>query len=479
MRRSSVRLRLWAMDLNPLRLISYGVFLFIQNSIFEPSWHTHGTLDYNKLHSITIPRNSLSLGLKLRFYQSKSYKSLFQRAFSVPQHTIRNNIPREIKDLSFQNVALYMRRCIFFAIFLYFGEFFNKEMNMASIQKRETKDGKDHYRVQIRIKGHPIVRKTFESKTRAKLWAQKTEIEIKDGKYFKTAEARKHTLGEAIARYEKDVLPNKPRAKQGQQLKWWKETLGCYLLSDVSPAVIAECRDKLSQSITKFGQKKAPTTVLRYIAALSHVFTVAMTEWGWVEESPMKKVSKPKIGLLRARFLSDEERERLLSACRESTNSYLYPAVVLALGTGMRRSEIMNLTARDIDLVNGRILLEKTKNGERRLIPLKGHALEVIQNLIQQKHQNIKFLFPSNKGSQPIDLRFPWEQALKKAGISNFKFHDLRHSCASFLLMTGATLMETAELLGHKTLAMVKRYSHMSESHASNVVAKMNEKIFG
>jgi hypothetical protein len=117
MRRSSVRLRLWAMYLNPLRLMSYGVFLFIQNSIFEPLWHTHGTLTYNKPHSITIQRSNLSFGLKPRFHQSKSYKSLFKCAFSVPQHSIRNNIPREIKDLSFQNVALCMRCCSFWTIF--------------------------------------------------------------------------------------------------------------------------------------------------------------------------------------------------------------------------------------------------------------------------------------------------------------------------------------------------------------------------
>lgn len=110
---------------------------------------------------------------------------------------------------------------------------------MASIQERKTKDGGTHYRVQIRIKGHPIIRKTFESKTKAKLWAQKTEIEIKDGKYFKTAESKKHTLEEAICRYEREILPNKPRAKQEQQLRWWKENLGAYLLSDITPAAVA------------------------------------------------------------------------------------------------------------------------------------------------------------------------------------------------------------------------------------------------
>lgn len=350
---------------------------------------------------------------------------------------------------------------------------------MASIQERKTKTGEIHYRIQIRIKGHPVVRKTFKSKTKAKLWAQKTEIEIKDGQYFKKAEAAKHTLADAITRYEKDVLPNKPRAKQGQQLKWWKQQIGSYSLSDITPSLIAEYRDKLSHTITRHGKKMAPTTVIRYLAGLSHVLTLTSNEYGWITESPLKKVAKPKIGLLRARYLKDDERERLLKACRESSNQYLYPVVILALATGMRKSEIMNLSLSSIDMINGRILLERTKNGERRLVPLKGHALEVIQVLIQEKQQNIVHLFPSKNKTQPIDLRFPWEEALKKAGIKDFKFHDLRHSTASYLAMNGASLAEIAEVLGHKTLAMVKRYAHLSESHTANVVSRMNEKIFG
>jgi integrase len=350
---------------------------------------------------------------------------------------------------------------------------------MKGIQERPTKNGKDHYRVQIRIKGHPVVRRTFESLTKAKLWKQKTECEIRDGLYFKTAEAKKHTLQEAIFRYERDFLPNKPRAKQEQQLRWWKEQIGSYSLADITPALIAEQRDKLSQTITKYGKKMAPTTVLRYLAALSHVFTIATLEWGWMQESPIKKISKPKIGLLRARFLSGEECERLLQACQQSSNPYLYPVVVLALATGMRKAEIMGLSADTIDLSNGRIVLDRTKNGERRSVPLKGRALSVIQELLQKKQQHLNLIFPSKNGLQPIDLRFPWEKALSAASISNFKFHDLRHSAASFLLMTGASLADVAAILGHKTLAMVKRYGHLSESHLSSVVQKMNDSILG
>ena len=350
---------------------------------------------------------------------------------------------------------------------------------MASIQERTTKDGKTHYRVQIRIKGHEIVRATFDRKTDAKRWTQKIEADIREGRYFKTEEAKKHTLKEAIKRYEKDILPNKPRTKQEGQLLWWKEELGHYVLADITPSLIAEYRDKLSQGVTRHAKKRAPTTVLRYLAALSHVLTIACNEWGWIDESPMRKVTKPKQGLLRIRFLSEEERQNLLQTCKQSSNPFLYPVVVLALSTGMRKSEIMKLNHSDIDLFTGRIVLQQTKNGERRLIPLTGHALEVLKELSLNRQQHITLLFPSDNTNSPMDLRFPWEQALKKAGVSNFRFHDLRHSAASYLVMNGATLVEIAEILGHKTLAMVKRYAHLSEAHTTGVVARMNNKIFG
>ena len=146
---------------------------------------------------------------------------------------------------------------------------------------------------------------------------------------------------------------------------------------------------------------------------------------------------------------------------------------------GMRQAEIMNLRLEDIDIFKCRITLHQTKNGERRSVPLRGLALQLLQEMIQKKKQHIGLLFPSKENpNKPIDLRFPWEQALKKASLTDFRFHDTRHCCASALLMSKASLAEIAEVLGHKTLTMVKRYSHLSEAHVSGVVERMNNQIF-
>ncbi len=361
---------------------------------------------------------------------------------------------------------------------------------MASIRKRVQKDNSISYRVDVRLKGFPPQRATFKRLTDAKKWGQQTEAAIREGRYFKSAESRKHTLGELIDRYIRDVLPTKPKQSDTQepQLKWWREQIGEYTLGDVTPALITECRDRLLVGISKQGKPYSTATVNRYLAALSHVFTVAVNEWGWMEDSPMRKVKKTTEPRGRVRFLSEDEvvngttedgeRTRLLKACKTSDNPYLYPVVVLALSTGMRKGEIMGLKWSNIDLSKGRITLYETKNNEIRVVPLVGHAMGLIKK--QVRRIDTPLLFPGKvKPSLPQDLRAPWQAALKKAEVSDFRFHDLRHSAASYMAMNGASMTEIAEVLGHKTLQMVKRYSHLSEAHTTSVVASMNEKIFG
>jgi len=353
-------------------------------------------------------------------------------------------------------------------------------MDMAYIEPRKTKGGRTRYRVQINMKGCPGQSATFERKTDAKKWAQDVESAIRDGRHFKTVEAKRHTVEEMVDRYIKTVLPTKgaQKANQKTQLEWWKSRLGDYTLADTTPSLIAECRDELLEGETLRGKRRSPSTVNRYLAALSHCLTVAVKEWEWLDDSPMRKVRKPKEPRGRVRFLSDDERGRLLEACKESESHLLYPVVVLALSTGARRSEILTLKWNQVDLQRGQIILYETKNNEIRYLPLTGRALELIKGLSKVRSIDIDLLFPGKNRKEPINIRWIWEVALKKAEIENFRFHDLRHSAASYLAMNGATLAEIAEVLGHKTLQMVKRYSHLSEQHTSKVVAKMNKQIF-
>ena len=344
---------------------------------------------------------------------------------------------------------------------------------MASIRECTYKDGRPFFRVEVRLKGFPPQRASFRRKTDARRYAVHTEAAIREGRYFKTNESRKHTLSDAIKRYRESLVQSKEALRhKSAQLRWWDKELGYYTMADITPALLSERRDKLMK-------KRAPATVIRYLAVMSHLLSTAVKEWGWIEHNPMLKVARPKEPRGRVRFLSDEERELILQACKESECKPLYLIVVLALSTGMRQGEIMNLRWPDIDLERNRIVLHITKNGERRVVPLAGHALGEVQEHSKVRRIDTDLLFPGRKHNRPFFVREPWMKAVKKAGIEDFRFHDLRHSAASYMLMSGASLGEIAELLGHKTLQMVQRYSHMSEPHSAKIVAKMNQEIFG
>lgn len=352
---------------------------------------------------------------------------------------------------------------------------------MATIESRHGPDGTKTYRVKIRLRGVPTQTASFSRKTDAHRWASATESAIREGRYFKTAEAKRHTLAQLIDRYDAEILANRSGDVRNKRrlLLFWKRELGSYLLADITPAAISECRAKLLDGITTRKKQRSPATVVRYLAALSHVFTIAMRDWGWVEDSPMRRVTKPKEPPGRCRFLTDRERNDLLRACCESTSHAIYAVVVLALSTGMRRGEILSLRWSQIDLARGRITLEKTKNGDRRGIPLTGHAQEVLVMASMIRRTDTDLLFPGADPSKPVDITKPWETAYKKAKLTDFRFHDLRHSAASYLAMSGASTIEIAEVLGHRTLQMVRRYSHLTEGHAHQVVSRMNSKIFG
>lgn len=357
---------------------------------------------------------------------------------------------------------------------------------MACIEKRITAEGHITHRVLIRRKGYKAESATFTRLTDARDWARETEAAMKAGRYFKTAESKKHTVSDLIDRYmkhmERENLTRHHDIKT--QMRWWKDELGHCILADLSKAKITEKIDSLSarERTLKDGSTKkiSPASVNRYIAAFSHACTLAHTQWEWLETHPLSKIKKRPEPRGRVRYLNDQERERLIQACRESENPLLYPVVILALSTGARQGEILNIKRQDIDITRKVIILHDTKNKERRVLPLAGHALNLIESLLITPTPEDSYLFPSQSSLyKPFSIRLPWEQAVAKAELKDFRFHDLRHSAASYLAMNGASLTEIAEVLGHKTLQMVKRYAHLSESHTHGVVARMNERIFG
>ncbi len=379
---------------------------------------------------------------------------------------------------------------------------------MATIIERTTKAGQKRFTVQIRLKGARPVTKTFQTKGEANAYIQDMESDIRHGRHLPAQEAERRTLSELIDRYLdspdfNDKAPN-TRYCQKAQLEYWRQQLGHKTLSTLTTPVIADERDWLLQGTTQRktggklppalrykGKQKAedlesaqrsPATCNRYLAALSHCLTYGQMQLNWIASNPCKMVKKSKEPKGRVRVLTEEERTALLEAGRASKNEALYPFLILALSTGCRKNEILNLRWPDIDFTRRSITIQESKNGTRRVLPLRGTAEKLMEERSHLRRLDTDLVFPGpqrhGRETKPVAIRNAWDRALTAAGIEDFRVHDLRHCAASAMAMNGASLPELAALLGHRQLSMVQRYAHFCEGHGGDLIERMNAALF-
>ncbi|MBN2358199.1 MAG: site-specific integrase [Deltaproteobacteria bacterium] len=325
--------------------------------------------------------------------------------------------------------------------------------------------------------------KGFKLKTDAEAWARAREREIDKGEYLDGAEARNHTVADMLNRYIKEALPKKKpytRLKQESHARWWIERLGKLHLNALTAAKMVEARSALA------ADGAGPATQNRYMALLSHCCTVAVKEWQWLKSNPVRNIAKQREPAGRVRYLSDDERKRLFAAIADDPE--LNCAVRVALSSAMRQGEQFALRWRDINLKNGNASLRDTKGNVARSTTIAGEALELLRERwrgIEAEHKGKRvvgikdrlrerLVFPSSSDpAKPYYFRDPWNAALEAAKIKNFKWHDLRHTALSYAAMRGASTIELAAMAGHKTLAMVLRYAHLSPSHSAGIVRAM------
>lgn len=273
-----------------------------------------------------------------------------------------------------------------------------------------------------------------------------------------------------------------------QRLAWWKARIGHLQLGQVSDDDVHAGLEELATRPPRYfagldadgkpiyrakKAKLAPATINRYAAALAAVFTWAVRRRvapkGWVH--PCRGIERRTENNEQTRFLSDDERTRLLEACKASTWPRMYLVVLLALSTGARRGELSGLRWRDVDLVQRVVHVGRSKNGDPKCLPL---VPSVVEQLERFQGAPSALVFPAPRGvDKAYDFEPRWRQALKAAKVRAFRFHDLRHSCASFLAQNGATLLEIADLLGHRQLSVTKRYSHLATSHRAALVNRV------
>ena len=333
---------------------------------------------------------------------------------------------------------------------------------------RQLKNGKRRYHVRVRLRGVDRS-KTLRKKAEALRWAAVQERDIMLGHDSALEQSGQRTFGQMIDRYVAEVLTRKgfnTQRQQYQQLMFWKNYIGKAKLVDVKQDMISDAKRLL------FGRSNG--TINQYLAVLNTVYVMARREWRWCEVNPLEMVSRMDKPKPRVRYLSDEERQRLLFFCKVSRCRSLYPIVIITISTAPRKTEIRTIRWSDYDYRHHRIYLDETKTGERRSLPLYGQARTIMAELFKQRQPGAVYAFPSPHGDHPVDFRHSWEKAVAKAKVSNFHFHDLRHSAASYLAMQGATSGQIAEVLGHKTLNMVKRYSHFNTANIDATVERMN-----
>lgn len=350
---------------------------------------------------------------------------------------------------------------------------------MAYIEKRKSPNGKLTYRVRIRQAGSPDISSTFPTRTEAVKWSQRMESEIRRGRYFGHEETQEKTFAEFIDRYIEKELPKNQKAysKQKMLLTWWKSHLGKYFLCHVTPSLIAEHRDLLLSEKTYCGKLRSTSTTNRYLASLSRAFTICIREWHWTKENPVLKITRPREGKSRERYLEKEEVKILLTACKKSKSLHLYPVTLFALTTGARKGEILGLKWEDVNFKRNNATFRDTKNGEIRSIHLSEHILNCLHLERSKRTVVSQYVFPNLDGTKPADIRTAWDLTIKETGLKDVCFHSLRHTAASHLAMGGVSTLEIAAILGHKSLSMVKRYSHLSTSSTARSLMQMNNEI--
>ena len=313
---------------------------------------------------------------------------------------------------------------------------------MATFEKRN-----GAWRAKVRKSGS-CLSKTFLKKSDAVQWAAETERSIVLG--LAHGIDRRAPLSHILKQYAREVTPLK-KGSSSELLRIGviqRHPAVEISLINLSPNHIAKYRDDRLKQV-------APGTVRRELSVISHAVETARTEWGYhLPGNPVAAIRKPSEPKGRNRRLEDDEENRLTQSCAQSTNNWLLPLVRFAIETGMRRGELLSLEWQHVHLRLGWVHLEDTKNGESRDVPLSSRARQILCDLPRDSSGRV---FPVHFES----LKGLWKRAISRSGITDLRFHDLRHEDTSRFFERGLNVIEVAAITGHKDLRMLQRYTHL------------------
>ncbi|MBI3988851.1 MAG: site-specific integrase [candidate division NC10 bacterium] len=311
---------------------------------------------------------------------------------------------------------------------------------------------------------------------------RKRKTEIREGKFFPEKLKQRSILFEEAAKDWIDHANLRKRSAyhDGLRMKRLLEAFGGHALAEISPPQV----EAFQRDLTAMGRK--PATVNHYLRLLKAVFYLAIRN-GKAERNPVKPVKLLQEDNVRVRYLAEEEEARLFRVLPDRYK----PLVTIALHTGLRRGELAGLRWQDVDFHAGILTIPRSKHGETRRVPMNSVVRETLRELrraqVQAAHQKGQgereilspYAFALENGQPLREISHAFTRAVRGAGIENFHFHDLRHTFASRLVMAGVDLRTVQELLGHKTLTMTLRYSHLSSSHQRQAVERLTVRRTG
>jgi integrase len=322
---------------------------------------------------------------------------------------------------------------------------------MATIRRRGGK-----WNVQVRRNGVKTSR-TFTRRADALQWARGAELTAERQGAAIVARCE-GTLGGLLDRYASEIVPRKKSAhNESRFVANLKGALGSIRLGHLTPAHVARYRDTRLESVSG-------STVLRELAVLQHALQVARREWGIPIRNVAQEIRKPTPNPARDRRLQPGELESLIGQCQ---NSLLRNAIVVAVETGLRRSELLRLEWRHINLMAGTLYISESKNGHPRTVALTPKAMAVLSTMPNTYAK----VFPITANA----LRLAWERLVRRVGIENLRWHDLRHEAISRFFEMGLNAPEVALISGHRDPRMLFRYTHpRAEDVARKLKAREN-----
>jgi integrase len=331
---------------------------------------------------------------------------------------------------------------------------------MASITKRG-----NSFQAEIRRKGCPSKSKCFGTLKEAKAWAKLQEalLEALDSPLRGIRERAMPTLNEALMRYQEQITPSKKSAaKEGSFIRYWCQSdIANLRLAQIGPSDIGRQRDLLLKA------GKSAATVVRYLAVLSHLYSIARLDWGYQLLNPINGVRKPRVSNARTRRPSKAELEAILVHLGSHEMRIF---ILLLVETAMRRSELFKLRWDRVDLQGGFVQLWDTKNGDDRVVAISKQASNYFRSLDSSSGGRV-FNFqhvdtPSKAFSRAVKrAREHYAVMTPKPSetfLVNLRLHDMRHEATSSLFEKGLTIPEVASITGHKTLSMLARYTHLN-----------------